>query len=174
MILIVVSANLSVSARVERSLDMNRFACSLLTSLENRSAGAFPHLSCGDFEGNPIQANSSTDRSAADFFTIPHGQSIRLLITSLASGLATMIAVYIAGGLSSAHLNPIVTLAVKIVDNPPGFTVPRCILYVLVQTVASFLAGVVGIVRNPSPFQTMPTLTTFPQGYPLRCHQTQM
>jgi hypothetical protein len=147
MILLVVSANLSVSARVERSLDMNRFACRLLTSLENKSDGAFPHISCNGYDGNPIQANSSANSSPSDSFTIPHSQGVKLLITSLASGLATMIAVYIAGGLSSAHLNPVVTLAVKIVDNPPGFTVPRCILYALVQILASFLAGIVGIVR---------------------------
>jgi hypothetical protein len=150
MILLIVSANLSVSARVERSLDMNRFACRLLTSLENKSEGVFPSVSCDGYDGNPIQANSSVNRSPADSFTIPHSQGIRLLITSLAGGLATMIAVYIAGGLSSAHLNPVVTLAVKIVDNPPGFTVARCILYALVQTVASFLAGVIGIVSKSS------------------------
>ncbi|KAF2436820.1 aquaporin-like protein [Tothia fuscella] len=141
MVLLVVSTNLAVSARPERTLDMNVLTCRLVGAMETKLNLTKSQPDCGV----PYRSDDNEQRLQQEFVTIPHSPSIKLLVTSLSSGLAAMVAIYIAGGLSSAHLNPIVTLAVKIVDNPEHFTIHRCLIYFAVQTLAAFLAGLLGI-----------------------------
>lgn len=143
--LLIVSSSLSINARPERSIDLNEISCRFLTALaQNTSVDVTAKLpACGDPTAPPKHGSVKGDP-----LMLPLNSGIKLLVTSLASGLAVMIAIYIAGGLSSAHLNPIVTLAVKYVDNPPHFTWLRCFIYFCVQVLGSFLAGLVAIVST--------------------------
>jgi MIP family channel proteins len=62
------------------------------------------------------------------------------LSINLAWGLAVTMAVYIAGGVSGAHLNPAVTLALAVLR---GFSWKKVPVYVLAQIVGAFLGALV-------------------------------
>ncbi|KAI1621888.1 aquaporin-like protein [Exophiala viscosa] len=59
---------------------------------------------------------------------------------SWAWGLATMIAIYIAGGISGAHLNPAISLTLYIYR---GFPIGKMPAYIVAQFVGAFLAALV-------------------------------
>jgi hypothetical protein len=86
LVLLIVSANLAVSARVERTLDIDVLSCRLTNAIMNSSLECLPGL--------PSQHDSE------HVIPIPGDHTTKMLVTSLTGGLSTMIAIYIAGGLS--------------------------------------------------------------------------
>lgn len=57
-----------------------------------------------------------------------------------------MIGTYIAGGISSAHMNPVITFVYKYCKNQrKNFTLWRCTVYMLAQLGATFLAAIVAV-----------------------------
>lgn len=67
--------------------------------------------------------------------------------TNWAWGLATMIGVYIAGGISGAHLNPAISIMLYIYR---GFPLRKIPIYVAAQLLGGFIAALIafGIYRN--------------------------
>jgi aquaglyceroporin related protein len=67
--------------------------------------------------------------------------------TDWAWGLATMVGIYIAGGISGAHLNPAISIMLYIYRGFPLRKVPG---YVLAQLLGAFLAGLIafGLFQN--------------------------
>ncbi|KAG9237946.1 aquaporin-like protein [Amylocarpus encephaloides] len=67
--------------------------------------------------------------------------------TAWAWGLATMIGIYIAGGISGAHLNPSISIMLSLYR---GFPFRRLPLYILAQLLGAFIAALVafGIYQN--------------------------
>lgn len=62
------------------------------------------------------------------------------LSINLGWGLAVTMGVYVAGGVSGAHLNPAVTLALAVLR---GFSWSKVLPYIVVQVAAAFLASAV-------------------------------
>ncbi|PBP26614.1 MIP transporter [Diplocarpon rosae] len=67
--------------------------------------------------------------------------------TSWAWGLATMIGIYIAGGISGAHLNPAISIMLWIYR---GFPLRKVPVYVLAQILGAFIAALIsfGLFQN--------------------------
>ena len=65
-------------------------------------------------------------------------QSGEYLSINLGWGLAVTMGVYVAGGISGAHLNPAVTLALAI---HRGFAWNKVLPYIAVQVAAAFVAS---------------------------------
>ncbi|NXG19470.1 AQP10 protein, partial [Grallaria varia] len=99
-----------------------------------------------------------------------------LLTSYLAGALAVMVGIYIAGGISGAHMNPAFSLAMCLVEQFPWWKFP---IFVLVQTVASFVsAGAVyilyydaiwyysnGTLTVSGPRETASIFATYPADY---------
>ncbi|NXP26309.1 AQP10 protein, partial [Scytalopus superciliaris] len=99
------------------------------------------------------------------------------LITSyLAGALAVMVGIYIAGGISGAHMNPAFSLAMCLVGQFPWWKFP---IFMAVETLASFVsAGVVyilyydaiqyysnGTLTVSGPRETASIFATYPADY---------
>ncbi|XP_019412394.1 PREDICTED: aquaporin-10 [Crocodylus porosus] len=94
----------------------------------------------------------------------------------LAGALAVMVAVYIAGGVSGAHLNPAFSLAMCVLARCPWWKLP---IFIVVQTLAAFLgAGAVyalyydaiqhysnGTLAVTGPRETASIFATYPAPY---------
>ncbi|XP_064032198.1 aquaporin-10 [Pogoniulus pusillus] len=81
----------------------------------------------------------------------------------LAGALAVMVAVYTAGGVSGAHMNPAFSLAMCLVEQLPWWKLP---IFVVVQTCAAFLgaAAVYGLYYDAIQNYTNGTLLTYGPG----------
>ena len=66
------------------------------------------------------------------------GQAGTLLALNLTWGFAVTLAIYVAGGVSGAHLNPAVTLALAV---RRGFPWPKVLPYAVAQTLGAFTAS---------------------------------
>ncbi|NXF39537.1 AQP10 protein, partial [Nyctibius bracteatus] len=66
------------------------------------------------------------------------GTKGNILTAYLAGALAVMVAVYTAGGVSGAHLNPAFSLAMCLLEQFPWWKFP---IFVAVQTAAAFIAA---------------------------------
>ncbi|XP_027528358.1 aquaporin-10-like, partial [Neopelma chrysocephalum] len=99
-----------------------------------------------------------------------------LLTAYLAGALAVMVGIYIAGGISGAHMNPAFTIAMCLTEQFPWWKFP---IFMLVETLASFLsAGVVyilyydaiwhysnGTLTVSGPRETASIFATYPADY---------
>ncbi|NXM34546.1 AQP10 protein, partial [Oxyruncus cristatus] len=99
-----------------------------------------------------------------------------LLTSYLAGALAVMVGIYIAGGISGAHMNPAFSLAMCLTEQFPWWKFP---IFMLVETLASFLsAGVVyilyydaiqyysnGTLTVSGPRETASIFATYPADY---------
>ncbi|CEJ59829.1 Putative Aquaporin-like protein [Penicillium brasilianum] len=87
-------------------------------------------------------------------------------------GLGFMIGIYLAGGISGAHLNPGISIALCIFRGFPG---PRCCLYILAQTLGAITAAglayilyrdaIISLAPNVSPGTTGLGFYTEPLAY---------
>ncbi|XP_065587263.1 aquaporin-10 [Cyrtonyx montezumae] len=66
------------------------------------------------------------------------GTKGNIVTSSLAGALAVMVAVYTAGGVSGAHLNPAFSLAMSLLGQLPWWKFP---IFVAVQTLGSFIGA---------------------------------
>ncbi|XP_021232374.1 aquaporin-10 isoform X1 [Numida meleagris] len=66
------------------------------------------------------------------------GTKGNIITSSLAGALAVMVAIYTAGGVSGAHLNPAFSLAMSLLGQLPWWKFP---IFVAVQTFGSFIAA---------------------------------
>ncbi|NWU24420.1 AQP10 protein, partial [Dyaphorophyia castanea] len=99
-----------------------------------------------------------------------------LLTSYLAGALAVMAGIYIAGGISGAHMNPAFSLAMCLMEQFPWWKFP---IFALVQTLASFIsAGAVyilyydaiwhysnGTLTVSGPRETASIFATYPADY---------
>ncbi|XP_050183848.1 aquaporin-10 [Myiozetetes cayanensis] len=99
-----------------------------------------------------------------------------LLTSYLAGALAVMVGIYIAGGISGAHMNPAFSLVMCLTEQFPWWKFP---IFYLVETLASFLAsGVVyilyydaiwhysnGTLTVSGPRETASIFATYPADY---------
>ncbi|NXS14179.1 AQP10 protein, partial [Neodrepanis coruscans] len=98
------------------------------------------------------------------------------LTAYLAGAVAVMVGIYIAGGISGAHMNPAFTIAVCLTNQFPWWKLP---IFMVVETVASFLsAGTVyilyydaiwnysnGTLTVSGPRETASIFATYPADY---------
>lgn len=89
--------------------------------------------------GNGVVANVALARTKS--------QNGGWIVITLAWGLAVAIAVYVAGRISGAHLNPAVTLAMASISAFPTADVPR---YLLAQFIGAFLGAALTFAYFPS------------------------
>lgn len=89
------------------------------------------------------------------------------IVISTGWGLGAIMAVFVAGRLSGAHLNPAVTIALAVVGKFPWSEVP---IYILAQFIGAFLAGVAIWIHYYSHFketknkdEVLATFSTGPQ-----------
>ncbi|NXM68388.1 AQP10 protein, partial [Serilophus lunatus] len=61
-----------------------------------------------------------------------------ILTTYLAGALAVMVGIYIAGGISGAHMNPAFSIAMCLTNQFPWWKFP---IFIVVETLASFLSA---------------------------------
>ncbi|NWX17052.1 AQP10 protein, partial [Aegotheles bennettii] len=94
----------------------------------------------------------------------------------LAGSLAVMVAVYTAGGVSGAHLNPAVSLAMCLLEQFPWWKFP---IFVVVQTLGAFIASAAvyalyydaiwhysnGTLTTSGPQETASIFATYPADY---------
>ncbi|XP_027487096.1 aquaporin-10 isoform X2 [Corapipo altera] len=99
-----------------------------------------------------------------------------ILTSFLGGALAVMVGIYIAGGISGAHMNPAFSLAMCLTEQFPWWKFP---IFMLVETLASFLsAGVVyilyydaiwhysnGTLTVSGPRETASIFATYPADY---------
>ncbi|XP_053906888.1 aquaporin-10 isoform X3 [Cuculus canorus] len=104
------------------------------------------------------------------------GTKGNILTANLAGALAVMVAIYTAGGVSGAHLNPAFSLAMCLVEQLPWWKFP---IFVTVQTLAAFIsAGAVyalysdaiqhysnGTLTVSGPRETASIFATYPADY---------
>ncbi|XOV95029.1 MAG: MIP/aquaporin family protein [Bacteroidota bacterium] len=82
--------------------------------------------------GNSVNANVSLKNT--------YGNSSGWIVISLGWGIAVFVAVFIAGSVSGAHINPAVTVGLAVVGKFPWDKVPA---YILAQMVGAFLGAFV-------------------------------
>lgn len=68
----------------------------------------------------------------------PQSQAGSFPAQNMIWGFGFMLAVYIAGGISGAHLNPTITVSLSVWR---GFPARRCVSYILAQIVGGITAG---------------------------------
>uniref|UniRef100_A0A672UYU7 Aquaporin-3 n=1 Tax=Strigops habroptila TaxID=2489341 RepID=A0A672UYU7_STRHB len=99
-----------------------------------------------------------------------------ILTVYLAGALAVMVSIYIAGGVSGAHLNPAFTLTMCLLEQFPWWKLP---IFVAVQTLGAFIAaGIVyalyydaihhysnGTLTASGPRETASIFATYPADY---------
>uniref|UniRef100_A0A8C0BUB1 Aquaporin 10 n=1 Tax=Buteo japonicus TaxID=224669 RepID=A0A8C0BUB1_9AVES len=101
------------------------------------------------------------------------GTKGNILTAYLAGALAVMVAVYMAGGVSGAHLNPAFSLAMCLLEQFPWWKLP---IFVAVQTSGAFIsAGAVyalyygmgsnGTLTTSGPWETASIFATYPADY---------
>ncbi|XP_052653734.1 aquaporin-10 isoform X2 [Harpia harpyja] len=104
------------------------------------------------------------------------GTKGNILTAYLAGALAVMVAIYMAGGVSGAHLNPAFSLAMCLLEQFPWWKLP---IFVAVQTSGAFIsAGAVyalyydaiqrysnGTLTTSGPWETASIFATYPADY---------
>jgi glycerol uptake facilitator-like aquaporin len=89
---------------------------------------------------------------------LSRGANGSFLAINIGWGLAVMLGVYAAGGVSGAHLNPAVTLALAVTR---GFAWAKVAPYMLAQFAGAFVASGRWGVRRAPPASSRPTRSRF-------------
>ncbi|PWY86766.1 putative aquaglyceroporin [Aspergillus heteromorphus CBS 117.55] len=88
------------------------------------------------------------------------GQAGSWMSVSAAWGFSFMTAIYVAGGISGAHLNPAITISLSVWR---GFPARRCAVYILAQIIGGITAGGFAYAIYHDAIMNLSTETNLPQ-----------